>query len=617
MLRIGGYAWPIVSSGNNFLQHLSHRGAPNSKVQAQGLFVVLDGSGADTHFFTDALLNQPRAATHAGEAVFHDADGKTLRQVEFEDGLIASHQTYFEPGRADGLPALIEVVHIKAPIWYVDGQRHPFQPEAPARERPPAKQDKPSPPDLKCWAVFRRKVMYKGEFGFDWLEWKKSTTTIERVQDIDINNLEYVFDDATQNYVSTAKNPALRKQVLKEYQQISVYGNPYFAPWLSMQPGQSISLVMTPEYLNTADLRNDYLTFAHNDAYEVTVNGQVNDEIRLTPYNGFLVSVDIKCIKPGPATALLVKDELGTVVGKINVVGNQHKYKLPIRIVYLMRNSTTISKRLKRLQSIVESRQTTFQNSLNTNAFAQAFIECEFEKPDSPHVFLFDAARWAKDGYYAPLTNELKHKNEYEYILDYIPNQVKNLPPFKGITLFTTNLSLRDKSIGEMSGYGNLHPTTSSNIILFASGLNDKTIYAHEIGHVLGLEHSFLNQGTCIALEAAKIERKSLRKLIQLQNNDLKITKSKIASIFKTEGYTKAYQLDIERIEKENRNFASRIKEIDELFSFYSRNKFLYTQSLTGNIMDYYNNGSVFCHWQWEIMQNEIVNIHGSKKYAK
>ncbi|MCB2409512.1 type VI secretion system tube protein TssD [Hymenobacter lucidus] len=613
-LRIAGYEWPIINSGHEFCQYLGVRGAPASKVQAQGLWILLDGSGSDTRFFTDLLLATPRPTAQSGHATYHNADGQTLRQVEFEEGYVVAHHTVFEPGRADGLPALLELVHIKAPVWYVDGQRHPFLPEAPARERPPVGQDKPSPPDLKCQVVFSRKTIYDGDFGFDWLQWKKGTDTIEQVQDTDIANFEYAFDEATHTYQAVKTHPALLDKVRREYTRLSVYGKPYFAPWLAMQPGQTITLLMTTQFLNSEALRQDYLTFAPNAAYEVTVNGQTNEAIRLTPADNSAISISIKCLRAGPATKLLVKDELGTTVGQISVVENQYKYKLPLRVAYMAREGATKAAELQALQAKVKAHLPTLTTYLNTKSFNQAFIECSFEQPAKPHVVTFDPKQWAKEGYYNPATNELKDKNGNESLLSYVSQKVSTLPAFRGVTIFMTSLEFEDNNPnGFIYGFGQISPSASSNLVLFSQGITGTRTFAHEMGHVLGLRHSFLDSDTKQRIAALGPYKANIKKLITLQQGLVKTMTGNIKKMKSIGQDSRQEEANLRDQKKYLSSSEQSLAAVEDELRTYAKNKLLFTKGSSENIMDYYNQDRSFWHWQWALMQTDTINFYGSK----
>jgi|GEM_PF-5069326 len=612
VLRINGFEWPVMATGKAFHQLLGQRGAPNSKVRSEGVWVMLDGSGSDTHFFKESLLAQPESLSWAGELVFVNSGGQTKRHMQFEEGRVGTLHTVFEPGRQDGLPALLTLLHIAAPVWFIDGVRHPYAPDAaPPRQRPSAKPDKPSPPDLKCQAVFSRKMIYAGEFGFDWLEWKKGTETIEKVQQTPVASFQYAFDDTTRTYQPVATHPALLGKLRREYQRLSVYGNPYFVPWLSLKPGQTVNLLLTTQFLNQEALKQDYLTFAPNPAYEVSVNGQINEAIRLTPNDGSAFSVSIKCLRPGPATALVVKDELGTTVGQINVVENQYVYKLPLRVVYLVKEGPTKAAQVAKLQAKFSAHRPGLEAYLTKASFNQALIECTFEKPAAPHVFAFKPDQWAKDGHYDPRTNKLKDSSVVEDLLPYVSEKVNKARGFHGVTIYLTDLEFQAGNYG----FGRLFPTSMSDVILFPEGLAGTRTFAHEIGHVLGLQHSFLNPGTLASIKAAGSD--NTKKLLAMQEEYVKTLKKGLLLMKPGSAEARQQQEYIASTEQSIRVLKQQQLNDQAAQESYAKNKLLFTQAATENVMDYYNEDRSFWHWQWQLMQQEVVRFYGVKTSLK
>ncbi|RZK48138.1 MAG: hypothetical protein EOO59_16995, partial [Hymenobacter sp.] len=188
-------------------------------------------------------------------------------------------------------------------------------------------------PNLHCWARFEPRVQdaYQGEYGFDWIRWQRDPARrndeMTQVTGKPISSLAYCYDTHQQQYLPVAKDVHLRGKLQAEYQRLLVYGEDYYAGWLSLRPGQEVKLWLCVEALNKAPLHGDYLTFGAHPHYQVTVNGQVNQAIRITPRAGTnpghpqYEDVTIKCLHPCPDTALRVFDEQGQLVGQLNVLG--------------------------------------------------------------------------------------------------------------------------------------------------------------------------------------------------------------------------------------------------------------------------------------------------------
>lgn len=523
--------------------------------------------------------------------------------------------------------------------------------------------------DFRCWAKFVRKApatSYKGTYGFDWINWqrdpdpKKLNDQMTKIMTFPVADFTHCYDPRTNQYVSVASDVHLRRKLQGKYRRIIVYGDDYYAAWLSMRPNQKIEVQLHVEALNAETIAGDYLTFGAHASYQVTVGGQVNEAIRIVPTAGStaaapqVIDVTIKCLKASTDTALKVLDEKGTVVGLVNVVSNVKTYKLPIRVVYLVKDGAAASTNLTTLQTTLTGLK--LENFLNEHALNQAQIQVAFEKTSTVHQIVFKEVEWAGK-YYNSTTKELTNLTRpdprtgnailvkgiltrvmEEYVKLY---EGKNKTVFKGLVVFVTDLS--NTAAG---GLGTIRPVNDRSLIIFGTNLSNKGDYAHEIGHVLGLDHTFLDIDTnqeaqreandIIALEryikAVKLTLPSYEATLTAEKNNLAALKAYIETRKKsTTPWSPAQvQIDQQELQTQNAALAKAQKQLADIKKYiadantslvdnkrnlltFGANPFKFTQGATATIMDYSSPyGESYFHWQWGVMQRDVLTYYSS-----
>lgn len=527
-------------------------------------------------------------------------------------------------------------------------------------------------PDFQCWAKFVRgtpTTPYDGEYGFDWMDWKRDpdpkhlNDEITEFTHVPIANFEHYYDSYKQQYLAVATDAHLKRKLQDEYERLVIYGEDYYAAWLSVRPGQEIKVQLHIEALNTEAINGDYLTFGAHSSYEVTVNGQVNNTIRIKPVAGSTPShpqtedVTIKCLKASTATKLQVLDEKGQVVGQLNVVDNTKTYHLPIRVVYLVKDGSTSAASLSALQATYTGLH--LENYLNKHSLNQAQIQADFEKTSQVYQLVFKEAEWAGKFYDAanqwftdyveldPKTKTVKKKTFFldKALAEYTAKYEKSGSPFRGLVLIITDIK---KNPADMEGgVSKVRPVTFRETLIYKTNLQEKASYAHEMGHALGLDHTFLDAGTNADISNSLSFIKSNEAYIASLKQSKKIYASNIGLLQKSVDDMKAglkknaayYQQQPaqrkqaeEQLQKATVQLSSQQKDSavndtaiveaqknlrnaqTELPTFKA-NKFKYKKGSTDAIMDY--NGGVgvsFFHWQWRIMQTDVTTYYG---YAK
>ncbi|WP_395075243.1 hypothetical protein [Flavobacterium sp.] len=524
---------------------------------------------------------------------------------------------------------------------------------------------------VDTFVIFEPTIAFDGEFGFDWLNWSNDDK-IERIQSIDISNLEYVFNDAKLEYESVATNVGLRNKLKSEYKKHQV-NYAYYLPWLNILPTQGeIKLnMLTKLIIPEQDISKEEITFEKNDFYQVTIDSLINENIKYTP-DGKPKEITIKCIKPSAEIDIIAKNKKGNIIGKLRVKDNINTFNLPVRLVCVVKDTSKKDVEINKLISDIKSNK--IEDYLNKNSLNQALIKTTLEI-DSKYQIAFDENVW--DGKFYDKTNdwltdkitttnfsytdddgyEFKDvKKQYildKFLADYRAKFETDGKKFRGILLFITNLAKNPAD--KQGGVSRTQPTNFREAIVFKPNLKDKPTYAHEIAHALGLEHFFWRDAEYKAeLDDTKnnIKRNNEAKAINKNNikistNNIKTSKDNIAiyneNIKEYEAYQKTHPnyykenpkiyayvkeqkagiiTEKENIKKAEKNIKENQDANDKIeknildaqnnLGVYKSNKFKFKETSTLNIMDYSTKTNIFSSWQWGIMQSDIKKYYGS-----
>ena len=386
---------------------------------------------------------------------------------------------------------------------------------------------------------------YDGEFGFDWLKCDQSDTILKS-QTNNIGDLEFVFDDTKMEYISVAVDSKVKDKLKKEFIKIPM-SIPYYAPWLSISQKQGeIKLNMNSIALKNSDISKALISFKKNDFYQVTIDGQTNENIKYIP-DGKPKEISIKCIKPSKGVDIVAVDDKGKIVGVIKAVDNTKTYKLPVRLVCLVKDSATKDTEITQL--ISDFQKLGIPDYLNKNSLNQALIETDVEV-DSKFSMTFDENVW-NGNFYDKANNWFINRKiaggkvtyvdddgierkdvAYEHILDKFLRDYKDKfetdgKKYRGILLFITNIP-KDPNDKE-GGVSRTNPVNFREAIVFKPNLGNKSTYSHEIAHALGLEHTFwddLEDKT--ELETTKKRLKDNKEAIENNKNSINISKNNI-----------------------------------------------------------------------------------------
>lgn len=524
---------------------------------------------------------------------------------------------------------------------------------------------------VELYIEFEPLPAYNGEFGFDWLN-TDSSDNILKIQTDDIANLEFVFDGSKQEYVSISSSPDLKNGIKKDYNKFPLKV-PYYIPWLSlMKLNQEIKLNMVCKPIKAGDdISKAEISFGKNEYYEVDIDGKKNENIKYIP-DGKPKEIIIKCIKASKEVGIVAVDKDKKEIGKITAIDNTRIYDLPVRLVCVVKDSP--NKEAEISQLISDFKTDKIEEYLNQNSLNQALIKTTVEI-DSKYRIAFDETAWNGTFYnktgnyftnrkdtaggkvsYIDDDGEEHTDAEYEHILDKFLREYKTAfetdgKKFKGILLFITNI---DKDpIDNEGGVSRTQPVNFREAIVFGSNLKNKSTYAHEIAHALGLEHYFWRDLE-YKQELEKLKSR-LFKNKQTTARNKEITKGNEAALKKNKEnirirqqeidkwtnekkkpdypYKKEAQDRIDKLEKENSETRKinkdiqekidegkvniekgekQIKQDEDNLKVYKENKYKFKEKSTLNVMDYSSTRNIFIRWQWQGMQNDVKSYYGS-----
>lgn len=343
---------------------------------------------------------------------------------------------------------------------------------------------------------FRRPESYMGEYGFDWLQDEFLTcTTLDKLK--------------------------------KEYNPCTILNQEYLTAWMSIKNGQSFKVNLSIEIFEGTPSEQDVIKLNPQKGISfepsiIKITDIINNTIKHFPTGEDKgTEIIIKCAQYiSKDTVVEVYDKNSETIGKLSFLKNDIEYKLPIRVVLLVRKGFEINDKLLIENHLIHNADSDFnglanlsecmqslEEEMNKYSFNQAFVKCEFEK--KIHKVAIDENEWIREGYINSDGILIDRSDLNSDLLNLYKIQIEKGSSgtdfFKGVIIIISNFE------GEnMAGKGNLNIIDDRNCIVFKidtttertrtdgtkyrllpDGNIHKSVYIHEVGHVLSLTHPF------------------------------------------------------------------------------------------------------------------------------
>lgn len=532
--------------------------------------------------------------------------------------------------------------------------------------------------DNKAIVLFKPNRKYKGEFGFDWCEWNIENGIIEKFQNTEASDIEYTFND-TEKLYKPATDVNIQKILKSLYTKKSIrFGKQYYTAWMNISKGNKATLQLTTIYISKRESTDDeeYITFKPNADYDISYKGQLNDSIKIPLKKKKKATYDIEISAKNETennSYIEAIDEKGNIVGIIEMHPNK-KVELDIKIVPVILKSTEAkenSEATALYNKAIKAKTIDLGNSLeetfNKHSFNQTGITCLIKAIKVvPEKIVIDLTINNWDKFYDSTKKEFKDwkftptepdsskrptiwtsedgDKMYEYKDGKTNNNLRLLldeledayyteygRDFEGALLFVTEENYYKP---DTLGYSQNNPLRSQGTIIFKGGLSMSDAYAHEIGHMLGLEHVFLKAGEIseitnnIATQNSNItiyegNIQNRKELIEDQTKRIGLKAENTEKYkYNTDGtidqeYVVEQQAKIDKHKAKIDEYNNDIKEFEEKIEDFKRKIAIekgrglkIKKGTSNNFMDYDISRLYFDKFQCLVMQQEVKSFY-------
>jgi hypothetical protein len=392
----------------------------------------------------------------------------------------------------------------------------------------------------------RIKEPYNGEFGFDWIDVSPDDKKdIQKIQDVDFANVEYFYKEgATENDLgdivekSSDENGA-KNAIIKHYKfnNICKYVD---MPFVLIKPLQEITL--TAEIiLREGEIKDDEIKITGDDFYDFEIVGGTKEGKTsiIKVAKAGKIDFKIKCLKEGSEKRYNFYHNNPTSpsldVGGVFMMENK-VLKLKFRVIALVSSDNNPNEKAKAL--FKKFKESKVKEYLNENSLNQAGYEVEIENYNEmdnadvdDYFYAFDKEDWKTKGLFKEnhvkkvkktlisWTNDgkpIKTETENDIVVDVIAYEGDI--DGKTIEAYVKKISTKNKSYtgcfiiladyeakpDHVGAFSQGFPFDHNILFVYSSNNTKIKTYSHEIGHMLGLEHTFITINSSINTDDTK-----------------------------------------------------------------------------------------------------------------
>ncbi len=495
---------------------------------------------------------------------------------------------------------------------------------------------------------------FTGEYRIDWCEMDANFSKIVKFQNTPTSDISHILDEPSSQFIKGGTDSQKQALLKKMYKIVQYYGKDYPLTWINLPKGKVASVNIKTPLISGKDEKTDFLTIVKNPNFEIvydkTTDASSNPPIKLEKLKSKGSDIEIKALNTFAQTEyIIIQDYNGDEVGKIEMCPNAIE-NLAIKIIPVVFKSTPATETTD-AQALYKNATngTKLIDSLNKKAFSQAGIHCTIEpiKP-SPECIVIDLTKdnWAQfykskngvfqDWKYQETTikpavsidedDETRYNSRDlspRFLLDKLEDMyfAKYGKTHKGALIFVTDKNYIDPLY---LGFSQVNPIRSQGTVIFNRGLSDVSVFAHEIAHMLGLEHTFFKDTKETTDTNTKLDKLTRSQSVADGKKEIN------ANIAHAENYIKEDQEAIKELKAQStlsEDDKSKIKEREESIASTQKSidkqkdrlrkidiKQVYglkiTQAKTKNYMDYINDRTYFAKHQVELAKKECKDFY-------
>jgi hypothetical protein len=408
---------------------------------------------------------------------------------------------------------------------------------------------------------------YKGEFGFDWVDVNPDTLEIEKIQDVPYEEVEYFYKEDPNglgNIVKKSADEMGAKHAIQRHYEFSPISKFIDIPYVLLMPTKK-AVLSAEIILWQGAINEDVVAITGDEFYEFTIIGGEKEgktaKKKVTAAEK--IKFEVECLKPGAIDKTYEFKHSNPITGSPAAVGGvrmmENKVlKLKFRIIALVSSDGSPSTKAKALFQKFNDKG--IADYLNKNSLNQAGYEVEIENQEmfenlgstdvDDYLFAFDKEDWTKRNLFSVDKDRKKYtlvKGEDKFDIEQQEGQIgdfieqdgvdekgdkkykvttndidfitikeyknklksKNKSYETGGIIILSDLECTDSSI---AAYSRISPVNHYALLIYSSGIDVKVNYAHEIGHMLGLEHTFFENEDIKSFEKSKKYMADLQK---------------------------------------------------------------------------------------------------------